>query len=186
MSLPDQLTLGVGGEVMLLPEKDDPDANLKWNILDTLERPDSVAVYASGARLEQLAKVDCVSQGLDMAQTMGAQNSVEKAICHQLAATHGLLMQTAAAAQQMLREGVSEYGQRSMRREQALQEAARLTGSMTRLANSFQNGLLAIQKLRTGGRQVVTVQHVQVADGGQAVVAGSIGTGGSAGEAKAK
>jgi hypothetical protein len=27
---------------------------------------------------------------------------------------------------------------------------------------------------RTGGRQVVTVQHVQVAQGGQAIVAGAV------------
>jgi hypothetical protein len=33
--------------------------------------------------------------------------------------------------------------------------------------------------MRTGGRQVVTVQHVQVNDGGQAVVAGHLGGGGN-------
>lgn len=37
---------------------------------------------------------------------------------------------------------------------------------------------VALQRLRTGGRQVVQVQHVQVNEGGQAVVAGTVATGG--------
>jgi len=40
--------------------------------------------------------------------------------------------------------------------------------------STFQQGLLTLQRLRTGGQQVVTVQHVQVNEGGQAVVAGSV------------
>lgn len=47
---------------------------------------------------------------------------------------------------------------------------------------SFQQGMLTLQKMRTGGRQVVTVQHVQVNNGGQAVVAGQIGQGDSRNE----
>jgi len=39
---------------------------------------------------------------------------------------------------------------------------------------SFQDGLATLHKLRNGGKQVVTVQHVQVKDGGQAVVAGNV------------
>jgi tetratricopeptide (TPR) repeat protein len=38
----------------------------------------------------------------------------------------------------------------------------------------YQEGLLTLQKLRTGGKQTVVVQHVQVSDGGQAVIAGSM------------
>jgi len=37
------------------------------------------------------------------------------------------------------------------------------------------NAVLALQKLRTGGGQTVTVQHVTVGDGGQAIVAGKVG-----------
>ncbi len=43
--------------------------------------------------------------------------------------------------------------------------------------NIYQQGLLTLQKLRTGGKQTVVVQHVQhlqVSDGGEAVVAGEI------------
>ena len=47
------------------------------------------------------------------------------------------------------------------------------------MMTAFQQGLLTLQRLRTGGQQVVTVQHVQVNEGGQAVVAGKVRTGSS-------
>jgi hypothetical protein len=40
-----------------------------------------------------------------------------------------------------------------------------------------QEGLLTLQKIRTGGKQIVVVQHVQVSDGGQAVITGSVKSG---------
>jgi hypothetical protein len=56
-------------------------------------------------------------------------------------------------------------------------EVARLANSTARIMGSFQQGLLTMQRLKAGGRQIVTVQHVTVADGGQAVIAGQM-TGG--------
>ncbi len=38
----------------------------------------------------------------------------------------------------------------------------------------YQEGLLALHKVRSGGKQTVVVQHVHVSDGGQAVVAGEL------------
>jgi len=38
-----------------------------------------------------------------------------------------------------------------------------------------QRATLTIHRLRTAGTQTMVVQHVQVGDGGQAVVAGQIG-----------
>jgi hypothetical protein len=49
-------------------------------------------------------------------------------------------------------------------------EACRLTNSAARLMSVFQDGLLTLQKLRTGGNQTVTVQHVNVESGAQAVI----------------
>ena len=37
---------------------------------------------------------------------------------------------------------------------------------------SFQHGMLTIAKVRSGAKQTVVVQHVNVGDGGQAMVAG--------------
>jgi len=36
---------------------------------------------------------------------------------------------------------------------------------------------LTLSKVRTGGKQTVTVQHVNVSDGGQAVVTGDLNAG---------
>jgi hypothetical protein len=55
-------------------------------------------------------------------------------------------------------------------------ETCRLAGAINRMQATF-DGALTLQKLKTGGGQTVTVQHVQVNDGGQAVVAGRVGGG---------
>jgi hypothetical protein len=53
-------------------------------------------------------------------------------------------------------------------------EAARLAGATSRMMQTFQQGMLTLQRLRTGGKQQVVVQHqyvTKVEDGGQAVIA---------------
>jgi hypothetical protein len=57
-------------------------------------------------------------------------------------------------------------------------EACRLANTVARLMGTFQDGLLTLQKLRTGGSQTVTVQHVNVGAGGQAAI-GNVRTGGA-------
>jgi hypothetical protein len=53
-------------------------------------------------------------------------------------------------------------------------EAARLAHSSARRMEAFNQGLLVLDRLRNGRRQVVTVQHVTVNPGGQAIVAGAL------------
>ena len=60
----------------------------------------------------------------------------------------------------------------------ALADAARSGAVAARLLSAFSQGALALDRLRHGARQTVTVQHVTVEDGGQAVVAGSVNQGG--------
>ena len=50
----------------------------------------------------------------------------------------------------------------------------RLAGAASRLMMAFQQGMVTLDRLRSGGRQHIVVQHVQVNDGGQAVVAGKM------------
>lgn len=57
-------------------------------------------------------------------------------------------------------------------------EMARLSNASARMIQVYQEGLLTLQKLRTGGKQTVVVQHVQVGEGGQAVIAGNMKAGG--------
>jgi hypothetical protein len=61
-------------------------------------------------------------------------------------------------------------------RERACVQATRLAGAIARMNGSYQSGVLTLQKLRTGGRQTMVVQHVNVNDGGQALVAGEMQT----------
>jgi len=56
-------------------------------------------------------------------------------------------------------------------------EACRLTNAPARLMSVYQDALLTLQKIRTGGKQTVRVEHVTVAAGGQAVI-GNVTTGG--------
>ena len=53
-------------------------------------------------------------------------------------------------------------------------EAGRMMNASARMMESFQHGLLTIQKVRSGGWQTVVVQHVNVGEGGQAMVAGQV------------
>ena len=43
-----------------------------------------------------------------------------------------------------------------------------------RLLDASQRAALTLERLRNGGRQVVTVQHVQVGEGGHALVASTV------------
>ena len=63
---------------------------------------------------------------------------------------------------------------RGEEQERANIQATRLAGATARMMGAFQQGLLTLQRLRTGGTQRVIVQHVNVNEGGQAVVAGEV------------
>src|SRR5918998_3805163 len=104
---------------------------------------------------------------LDMAETIGAENSAEQMLAHQMAAAHSSAMRLLERMQDMTRDKymASDEGVNT--------KAARLAGAAARLMSSYQQGLLTLHRLRTGGRQEVRVIHqqVQVNDAGQAVVA---------------
>ena len=53
----------------------------------------------------------------------------------------------------------------------------RWTPMVSRLMGTFQDGMATLDRIRRGGRQTVTVQHVNVGPGGQAVVAGNLKAG---------
>ena len=67
---------------------------------------------------------------------------------------------------------------RGEEQERANVQVTRLAGAAARMMTTFQQGLLTLQRIRTGGQQVVTVQHVEVRAGGQAIVAGKMKAGG--------
>jgi hypothetical protein len=116
--------------------------------------------------------------GLDAADTTGASNSLEQMLAHQISAAHRstlkLTKQLNSAVERM--NSISET-----HRAQANIEATRLANAVSRLMTSSQQGALTLQRLQTGGHQIVTVQHVNVEPGGQAIVAGAMTNGATPG-----
>jgi hypothetical protein len=135
------------------------------HIVDTLQEPNMIGVVASEHRLDLAACVGSrvAESAVDAAESAQAGNSLEKMLCHQMAAIHRAAMKLVARSLDMHDQPI---------------EMARLSNAAARAMQVYQEGLLTLQKLRTGGKQTVVVQHVQVAEGGQAVITGSVaGTG---------
>ena len=170
LALPEKPQLGTGGEV--IPQgQDDIDYP---GIAGMTREPDLTTAQASRERLRLADEAGCFHAAADAAESAGVQDSLEKMLCHQLAAAH-------VATMKLLGRSADEIGQANrfsgFEHQQACKaQAARLAGAAARLMSSYQQGMLALQKRRTGGRQTVTVvhQHVNVAAGAQAAVAGAV------------
>jgi hypothetical protein len=151
-----------GGEVAQRPSPDSPWDPKRASLIDTLEHPNMIGVEASEQRTADLQRVGILPLALDAAATAQASNSLEKMLCHQMAAAHHAAMRLLGDA----------FGDRF--RALPPVELVRLTNGAARLMDAFQAAFVTLQRARTGGRQEVTVQHVHVTGGGQAVVAGTI------------
>jgi hypothetical protein len=132
-----------------------------------------VAEEASVRRTDLLSRpnFDAVALAVDAADSIGAENSLEKMLAHQMAVAHE------ASLRLMNRALAYDADGRAMREGDSI-VACRLANSAARLMSTFQDGLLTIQRIRNGGNQTVTVQHVNVASGAQAVI-GNVQTGGA-------
>jgi hypothetical protein len=112
---------------------------------------------------------------LDTAEAIGASNSAERMLGHQLAKSHELAMRLAGQALRFASK--AEQADNLGAHAQAVAaniEASRSANASARLMEAYQKGLLTLDTLRNGRKQVVTVQYINVTDGGQAVVAGSV------------
>jgi len=140
----------------------------------TLKSPDSAAIDASAARTELLMQEDLeiTALAIDAANSIDANNSIEKMLVHQMSAAHRVSLQLMNRASGLISQ--TSYDPRTT--ESLNQQASKLFNSSIRMMNSFQQGLLTLNKIRNGGNQTVTVQHVSVSDGGQAVI-GNLGSG---------
>lgn len=125
-------------------------------VRDTLTVPDLAAVEASFERTRLLlaSGPNVAAMGVDASDSIQAQNSLEKMLAHQLAATHAVIME--------------HIGQIHIR-EEGTAAAKRLT-AIARSLKAYQHGLLTLKKLRQSGGQRITVQYVNVSGGGQAVI----------------
>ena len=181
LTLPGAPDVGPGGEVVRTHSAPDGHADdaqkdrgfKRANIRDTLaEGATRIAEEASIRRTDLLMQpsFDAVALAVDAADSIGAANSLEKMLAHQMAVAH-------EASLRLLDRALSYEAGGFHRRDGDSVEACRLTNAAARLMSVYQDGLLTLQRLRTGGAQTVTVQHVNVASGGQAVV-GNVQTGG--------
>jgi hypothetical protein len=68
-------------------------SNGQWNLLDTLQHPNVVSVAASEQRAHAASAANVPSPALDLALTVGATNSLERMLCHQLAGVHHAAME---------------------------------------------------------------------------------------------
>ena len=154
----------VSGEA-LLSETERPDGSGGCALRDTLASPDTAAIVASMERTDLLTRsgTDVLALGIDAAQSIPEANSLEKMLAHQMALTHKASFRVMESALEQ-RDSV---------------EMARLINASCRLMTTFQQGLLAINRVHNGGHQTVTVQHVNI-NGGQTVVTGNLQPGGGA------
>jgi hypothetical protein len=161
--------IGAGGELI--------DVENRWDalgVVDTVADPDYVTASASRERLELANEAGSLDLALDVADSIQAQDSLEKMLVHEMAVLHRGMMRAATRMNEEL------YALRGLddesRREAANVRACRLAGAISRLSATYQQGLRTLQRKRTGGNQHVTVKHihqqVNVTEGGQAVVAG--------------
>jgi hypothetical protein len=149
----------VGEVVTWDPESPGADPELEI-IANTLDRPNSVGVGASDRRL-RAAKAGVLEPAVDAAHSARASNSLEKMLCHQMAGAH-------FEAMPLLELGRNDRLQPG--------DLAKYTNAAARLMDIYQGACLALQKLKTTGRQHVIVQYqqVNVSEGGQAVVTGTV------------
>jgi len=141
-----------------------------------------VTAEASRDRLGLASQAGSLSLALDAADTIQAQDSLEKMLVHQMAVLHYGMMRAAARMNEQLdAAGVIDPKHAAgvidpNKREAANVRACRLAGAISRMSATYQQGLLTLQRKRMGGNQQVTVKHihqqVNVTQGGQAVVAG--------------
>lgn len=152
------------------------------------QRPDMPAADASLKRVELLTEARAVTLGMNLAETVQARDSAERLLARRIAAAHALAMRLMQRARNFAdRSAPAAIGYGNAEREQgASLEAERLAGAAARLMETFQHGVLTLDTLRNGGQQMMTVQHVTVASGGQALVAGSVARGGRRGGGRIK
>lgn len=166
--LPEPLKqIGAGHE--LVPAGDGNVAPAEYR--STVRNPDYVTAAASRDRLDLLNDASALELGLYVADTIDARDSIETMLAHQLAVSHKSIMKLAT---QLNRQIERMNVLRDDVRQSANVEATRVVNAVSRLMAAYQQGAQTLQRLRSGGRQVVTVQYVNIANGGQAIVTGEL------------
>ncbi|MDD2736274.1 MAG: hypothetical protein PHF56_20270 [Desulfuromonadaceae bacterium] len=132
-----------------------------WSPTITLTHPNSIHLTASLDRLILAEATGYQEMCIDAADTIAAENSLEKMLAHQMALCHAQGMNLVVKAGKTRDENIS----------------LKMLYTATRFMDIYQKGFDAIHRAKRGNRQTVVVkyQQVNVTDGGQAVIANSTG-----------
>lgn len=164
----------MAGEAVPLPVVFRDDDNYDYSmdltvdhVIDTLQNPDAVAVDASMTRTTILHKAGALEIGVDMAATIKARNSMEKALAHQMATCHVKAMDL------MTRAADFPRGREDLE--------IKMLNVAARLMTVYQQGMETIVKTRNSGKQTIVVKKINIA-GGQNVITDTVTGGGRHGE----
>ena len=123
-----------------------------WAFVDTLRNPSLIAIDASEQRLERVRDAGVLELALDASESIEAGSSIEKMLAHQMAACH-------EHAMRLLPKATEQRDANNM---------AKYVNASARLMDVYREGMMALHRVKAGGRQTVTVVHIH--DGAQAVV----------------
>ena len=139
------------------------------HVIDTLTQPNPNAIHldASAERTTILHNAGALEIGIDAAESIGAKNSLEKMLAHQMAVCHVKAMSMMTKAENFPR------GREDLE--------IKMLNVAARMMDTFQKGMETLNKTRNGGKQTIVVKQVHVS-GGQNVIADKItGRGGKHG-----
>lgn len=163
-----RLIIGNGGETV------PAEASLHAYQPIVQQPPELLAAQATEVRLKQAAAIshEAMVLAVEATQSNAASGAMERDIIHQFAVLQSLGMDLLAASKRFL---VTTTPWQSEERQQLQSiEATRCAVAGAKVLGASQQAARTLKYLRDGGRQVVTVQHVTVEAGGQAVVAGTV------------
>jgi len=155
-----------GGEVVSF-EGSDNDRALAEKYAHRAKEHDMVDAAASQTRLELADKARCLELALDAVQGVENPTAIEKMLIHQMAAAYQLSMKLLSEANNHLPK---------IRQQLDMNYFNTLLSQANRLMSVYQSGMLALSKSRTGGKQEVIVQHIQVSGDAKAIVSGKMNT----------
>jgi hypothetical protein len=153
---PGEYVVGAGGEPIAPTSPDE-----RW-LQSEMRDPNRINVQAAMRRAELAHSAGALELGLDFADAAKAENSLDRALCHQLGAAHFIAMKLGERAKLYLQNADWEY----FNAEKRLSQAALATKSalaFARVVDAFQRGYTVLLERRNGTpRSVVVKQEVTV------------------------
>ena len=137
-----------------------PDKDLHSYLLDQVVRTFSGCVSSEGLNHDRLGNF--ANHALALLNGIQPQDEIEGMLAVQMIAVHNMAMETM---------------KRAMITGQTFEGTEASVNYATKMLRTYTAQMEALKRYRTGGQQKVTVEHVHVTAGGQAIV-GTVSTGG--------